>query len=231
MVPPELALHLVRTPHTQNTRSFQIIGVLRIAGGVGALAVLGIVYALNIAGGDANPLNTFGYFTNLTTLLASAVTLASGTVALRNACPPTWLTLARGASASSLLIVAVVYNGLVPGTGSAPPWASFMLHLVFPALTLLDWFFIGDRPRLPWRTLGWALPYPLLWLAVTLIRGLTDGWVPYGFLLPERGPLAIALTSAGLCGALLLASALTWGATRFRGVVAPNESRTQQFPI
>jgi len=59
-----------------------------------------------------------------------------------------------------------------------------------------------------------VLPYPLLWLAVTLLRGATDGWVPYGFLLPDRGPAQLTTTALALLVALLLAAVLTWALSR-----------------
>ena len=54
---------------------------------------------------------------------------------------------------------------------------------------------------------------------VVLLRGATDGWVPYGFLLPERGPGSLALHVVGLFAALLGAGAIVWAASRFRGVI------------
>nr|WP_272914779.1 epoxide hydrolase [Rathayibacter rathayi] len=31
------------------------------------------------------------------------------------------------------------------------------------------------------------MPYPIVWVVVVLVHGATDGWVPYGFPLPENG--------------------------------------------
>lgn len=64
--------------------------------------------------------------------------------------------------------------------------------------------------------MGRAVPYPLLWLIVVLIRGRTDGWVPYGFLLPERGTLSLAMTAAALLATLLAAAVLVRGLSRVR---------------
>lgn len=190
------------------------VGALRVASAALVLATLGIVYGLNAAGGDPRVAHTFGYFTNLTNLLASLVILAAGLATLRGRPSGTPLTIARAAAASCLIIVGLVYNLIVPGTGTAPPWASVVLHAAFPVLVLLDWLLVADRPRLPWRALWWVLPYPLAWLAVTLLRGVTEGWVPYGFLVPSRGAPAIAWTSAGLVAALLAAAALVWAGQR-----------------
>nr|WP_314844312.1 hypothetical protein [uncultured Microbacterium sp.] len=49
---------------------------------------------------------------------------------------------------------------------------------------------------------------------VVLVRGATDGWVPYGFLLPERGFASLAATVAALLVALLAAAAAVWGLSR-----------------
>jgi len=73
---------------------------------------------------------------------------------------------------------------------------------------------VADRPSLPWRRLWLVLPYPVVWLAVVLVRGVTDGWVPYGFLLPERGLPSLVLHVVGLLAALLASGALVWTVSR-----------------
>lgn len=123
---------------------------------------------------------------------------------------------ARGVAASCLIVVALVYNLLVPGTGSAPAWISALLHGVFPVLVVLDWALDRYRVAQPWARIWWVLPYPLLWLTVVLVRGVTDGWVPYGFLLPERGPLSLLLHVVGMLVVLLCAAAFVWGLSRPR---------------
>lgn len=192
------------------------VGATRVGVGVAVLAVLAYAYSLRIAAGDANPFDYFGYFTNQTSLLTSVVLIATGLFAMGDRRVPEWLTLVRGVSTACMLIVGVIYNTLVPGTGSAPPWVNVLLHIVFPLVVALDWMLISDRAPLPWRKLWLVLPYPLLWLSVVLMRGVSDGWVPYGFLLPERGSLSLALHVAGLLAALLIAGALVWAASRVR---------------
>lgn len=193
------------------------IGFGRTGLGAVTIGVLGFAY---LAGGSAdgfNPFNYFGFFTNLTSLATAIVLVAAGVRALSGGPAPGWLVTARAVATACMIVVAVVYNVLVPGTGSAAPWVSAWLHLVFPALVLLDWVLIGDRPPLPWRRVWLVVPYPLVWLAVVLVRGATDGWVPYGFLLPSQGAASLGLHLAGLLGALLLSGMLVWAASRFRG--------------
>jgi len=194
------------------------IGIGRAGSGLVITAVLIYVYALRIAAGDGNPFDYFGYFTNQTSLLTSLVLIATGVLVVVGRRIPPALVLVRGIATAYLLVVAVIYNLLVPGTGSAPPWVSVLLHVVFPVLVALDWLLLGDRPRLPWRRLWLILPYPSLWLIAVLIRGVTDGWVPYGFLLPERGVASLTLHILGLLSAIIGAGALVWTASRSRGL-------------
>ncbi len=194
------------------------MGIGRAASGLLITAVLVYFYAVRIAVGDGNPFDYFGYFTNQTSLLTSLVLLATGVLIVGGRRVPVSLTFLRGIATAYLLVVAVIYNLLVPGTGSAPPWVSALLHVVFPLLVALDWLLIGDRPRLPWRRLWMLLPYPILWLTAVLIRGVTDGWVPYGFLLPERGIASLTVHIVGLLAAIIAAGALVWTASRSRGI-------------
>lgn len=194
--------------------------VLRIAVGVGIIGLLGVTFAGRVEVGDGNPFDFFGYFTNQTSLITSLLLIATGVLSVSGRPAPQWLIVLRAIATSCMIIVGVIYNTLVPGTGSAPPWVSAILHLAFPTYVVLDWLLIGDRRPLPWRGLWLVLPYPLLWMLVVLVRGSTDGWVPYGFLLPERGVAPLALHVVGLLLALIAAATLVWWASRFRGVPA-----------
>lgn len=171
-------------------------------------------YALRVAVGDANPFDFFGYFTNQTASLTALVLIGVGGLALVGRRPPCWLSVAWGAGAACLIVVALVYNLLVPGTGSAPAWVSVVLHIVFPALVVVDVVVSPDHPRLPWNRLWWVLPYPLLWITVVLVRGATDGWVPYGFLLPSRGTPSLVLHVVGILALLVLAATAVWALGR-----------------
>lgn len=190
-----------------------LIGPARITVGVLGIAVLGYAYVLRIAAGDGNPFDYFGYFTNQTTLLTCVVVIVSGTFAVRRRAAPDWLNTLRGMAAAYLIVVGVVYNVLVPGTGTAPAWVSAILHVVLPLVVAMDWVLVPDRSPLPWRRLWLIVVYPLVWVSVVLVRGATDGWVPYGFLLPERGFASLAMHLLGLLTAVVAAGALVWGAS------------------
>lgn len=195
-----------------------IVGTVRVASGTAVIAILAYAYVLRFAAGNANPFDFFGYFTNQTSLIASVALITTGIVTLAGRRVSLALTTLRALATSYLVVVAVVYNLLVPGTGSAPPWVSVILHVLFPLLVALDWVLVGDRARLPWSRLWLLLPYPALWLAVVLTRGVIDGWVPYGFLLPERGIPSLLAHIIGLLATVIAAGALVWAASRLPGV-------------
>lgn len=197
--------------------------------GAAVIGILGYTFILGIPVRGANVFDYFGFFTNLTSLLSAAVLLATGALTLRGAGQPGWLVSVRAAAVASMLVVGLVYNLVVPGTGSAPAWVSVALHTVLPVALLVDWTVVADRPALPWSRLWVVLPYPVIWLTVVLVRGATDGWVPYGFLLPERGVLALTGTVLALLGALLTAGAAVWALSRVGSPSAsPAESRARQ---
>ncbi len=178
--------------------------------------ILLYTYVIGISRQGASLVDYFGYFTNLTSLLTAGILIVTGLISLRGKVVPSPLTSARAVAVACMIIVGIVYNVLVPGTGSAPPWVSATLHTIFPILLVLDWIFVDDRSPLPWRRLWVVLPYPVVWLGVVLVRGATDGWVPYGFLLPERGAASLATHVAGLLLALLASGALVWALSRIR---------------
>jgi hypothetical protein len=190
------------------------VAVARVSVGLVVLGVLTYTFGLLSSTHRISLIDYFGFFTNLTSLLTALVLVATGATALLRRSTPLALTLARAVATACMILVAVIYNLLVPGTGAAPPWVSAVLHVVLPALMLLDWIVIRDHPGIRWRHFWLLLPYPVVWLVVVLIRGVTDGWVPYGFLLPERGWPSILLTSLGLLLALAGAGALVWAVRR-----------------
>ena len=86
---------------------------------------------------------------------------------------------------AAVIIIGTAILGLAGGV--ALPWANTVVHVVLPIYCILDWVLVADRPRLPWKLLAWIVVYPLVWAVVVLVRGATDGWVPYPFLDPQLG--------------------------------------------
>ncbi|MBE1514445.1 Pr6Pr family membrane protein [Nesterenkonia halotolerans] len=141
-----------------------------------------------------NPFNFFGFFTMQSNILLAALLLITAAQELtRRSRRPSWIVPARAAATTYMLIVGIVYNTLLDGLAGGVDlgWANAVLHIVFPLYALADWILFNDRYQLPMQLVWLMLIYPLTWCAVVLIRGATDGWVPYPFLDPATGYVSV----------------------------------------
>lgn len=171
------------------------VGVIRLAMAT-LIAVAIIATFLDTASRAViNPFNFFGYFTMQSNIIFAVVLTVSGILLLRRQAQGPRLSLVRGFATTYILMVGIVYNTLLTGLegGVALEWANWSLHVASPVFALLDWLFISDRHSLTWRAFAGVLIYPSVWAVVVLIRGATDGWVPYPFLDPARGYGTVAL--------------------------------------
>jgi len=168
------------------------IGVAHLAFGLFLLYDIGWQIADKISRDDFEPEHYFFYFTNLTTILTGAILLATGWVMLRRRHDPEVLTAIAWAIVPCSAVTGVVYNYTLRGdTPFGADWVSDVNHVIAPILIVLDWFvlrlFDPGRARLPWRAMGVAFVFPGVWILVTTVRGLADGWWPYPFLDPGTG--------------------------------------------
>ncbi len=158
------------------------------------------------AGGVTHPgvyvVNFFSFFTIESNLIAAAAALI-GFVALLAGSrrDPVWFLVLRLCAATYMATTGIVYNTLLRGIdlpqGSTSPWSNELLHVVAPALMVVDWLFAPGRRPLSFRSIGVVVAFPIVWAAYTLIRGpLTadplrgaSTWYPYPFLDPALSPL------------------------------------------
>lgn len=187
------------------------------------LAILAAIAAnliTEIRSGDFSFLDYFGYFTNQTNLIAAAVLL----LALRSTARdrPLWLELARASVVVYLLIVVAVYWILLWPTidDVAHPWANAIIHVVSGVVVVVDWLLEGPRRPISLRWAWAPALYPLVWLGVVMVRGATDGWVPYPFLDPEDGYGPVVVVLVGIVAVGVIAGAAMFQLTRWR-VVTP----------
>jgi hypothetical protein len=103
--------------------------------------------------------------------------------------------LVRGSAVLHLVITGLVYWALLAGqmTAATIKWQNDVVHGVMPVVLLLDWLLLPPtaRPSAAERGAGAArasrwLAFPLLCLAVSLIRGPIVRWWPYDFLDPRE---------------------------------------------
>lgn len=142
-----------------------------------------------------NPFNFFGYFTMQSNIITAVVLLLAALATLMGRPQSPLLVLARACATTYIVIVGIVYNLLLAGLegGVSLEWANWVLHVAFPIYAALDWILFGDRTALPWNKIWVILIYPVIWIAVVIIRGATDGWVPYPFLDPSTGYGSVAI--------------------------------------
>lgn len=198
----------------------RLVAVLRlVAAGITLVAVTA-TYLDSAARAIVNPFNFFGFFTIQSNVLAAVVLATTAVLTLAGRRAPDALVLARAAVTAYMVVVGVVYNTLLTGVpgGVELAWANTVMHVLFPVYCLLDWALVRDRAAPPWRRLCLVLVYPVLWCAVVLLRGATDGWVPYPFLNPVTGYGSVAFYVFLIAAAFVLAGAGVFALGRLRPV-------------
>ena len=126
----------------------------------------------------------FSYYTNLSNLLAGVVLLWSAWAAPGQQALAVWRLMA----VINMTIVGVVFTALLRNLplGALLPWVNFVLHYLMPCVMVIDWLLWPPRQRLKRSALAACLPFPLLYLGYTLLRGGAYGWYPYPFLNPAK---------------------------------------------
>ncbi|MEX1077488.1 MAG: Pr6Pr family membrane protein [Homoserinimonas sp.] len=138
-----------------------------------------------------NPLaiaNFFSYFTVQSALLVVVVFVLGAVYGLRNELDPLWLDMIRVLATvwvivSGIVFAVILVEGSLRGVPVWAPWSSQLLHFWIPGYALVDWLIAPGRD-VPWRTVGFILVFPLLWVVFTMIRGSYVHWYPYFFLDP-----------------------------------------------
>ncbi|QTX04049.1 Pr6Pr family membrane protein [Agromyces archimandritae] len=194
------------------------LGVTRLV--LAALAIAALVanfrYVLGFRSFAAE--NFFSYFTVQSAFFAIGVLIVSGIRALTGAEQRVWLHALRAAVTSYTLVSGIVF-GIIAAQASTRdyrvdvPWSDVLLHFVVPAALLVDWaiesWLLPHTRPIPRRAVLAAVPFPVVWLVFTLMRGAEVGWYPYFFLDPyEVGGWPGILVYCTLVLAILLA--VTW---------------------
>jgi hypothetical protein len=200
-----------------------LVALARLAVAAPILAAIIATHAEAASRTSVNIFNLYGYFTVQSNLIGVVSLTASAIAVLTRHSDGRALTLVRALATTCLAIVGIVYATLLAPLGAAGGvpllWANVMLHIVSPIAVVLDWLLVGDRARLPLTRLWLILLYPAAWTAVVLVRGATDGWVPYPFLDPGLGYATVALYCLAILVAFTGIGLLTLWASRTRGVI------------
>jgi hypothetical protein len=146
----------------------------------------------------------FSYFTIQSSLINVVILALSGLVAVRREREGAILGVLRASVVSYALVAALVYNLLlreIPEGGYVgTQWPTDVIHVWVPLFLLADWMLSPSRAVLRKRDVFIVIIYPLVWLALTFVRGAVDGWFPYHFLRPggPNGLVGIAVYVLGI---------------------------------
>lgn len=198
----------------------RLFGLLRLAAGLAILAAVIGQFVYTAGRATINPFNFFGYFTIQSNIITMVAFLASAYFILGRKKQPAWVIYLRAVSTTIIVIVGIVYNTLLANASLAGSfdlkWSSNILHVIIPIYALVDWVLFADRKKLPYNRLWVVLIYPITWLVVVLIRGATDGWVPYPFLDPATGYGTVAAYSIGIAVFTVLFGLAVFALSRVR---------------
>lgn len=182
------------------------------------------------------PNEYFVYFTVDTTMIAIVLLALTGASMLRRERDGILLTSAALAVVPLAMVTGIVYNLTLRGRPTEAylgmPWENEVLHVAMPLFLTLDWFAFRlldrGRPALPWRVLLVALVFPVVWVVVTITRGVLTGWYPYPFLEPQAGLAVNALYLGGISVFVVLVTTLGIRVTRLRNAaVTPGSAGTR----
>ena len=159
------------------------------------LALLGSIFwqvADRIRVDRFRPLEYFSYFSIDSSIFAGFVVLFSGLWLLQGKTETERQNVLRLVATVSMVIVGVVYHALLGDSAVAPEdigyeWPripNLVIHTWAPIAIAVDYLISikGAKPKL--RKALWVVFYPLIWLFLSIIRGLADGWWPYWFINP-----------------------------------------------
>ncbi|TDN45817.1 hypothetical protein EDF64_102230 [Curtobacterium flaccumfaciens] len=162
--------------------------------------------------------NFFGYFTIQSNIIIAVAFAATLVLAAQRKRQGVGLSVFRGAATVYIATTGIVYNTLLTSVDvqTSVQWSNDILHKIMPLYAVLDWLLFSDRARLVFRHIWWFLLYPAVWTIVILIRGATDGWVPYPFLNPDLGYGVVAWYCLGVAASIVLLGVLVVGMSRLR---------------
>ncbi len=188
----------------------QIKLVTRMIGASLAWAALITKFNLVVTSADhatvaAAVIHYFGFFTHLTNILV-ALAFTASILRPNNSFRRFFERPAvRGAIALYILVVAVVYEVLLAHQSNHQGVAALtsgLLHIVIPALYLLDWVLFARKKPMRYTDIPYWLIYPFLYAILSIAKGMVLGTYPYSFL--DAGELGFAALGINILGFVVL---------------------------
>lgn len=113
-----------------------------------------------------------------------------------------WIALMRGVNVATLLGMSVLFLGIYGPVVITDPAqlnpTSVFLHVVIPALAVIEWIVFPPEHRATIRGVFLVMAFPVLWFIFTNVRGAVTGRYVYEFLDPSgpsgpQGPAAMTV--------------------------------------
>jgi hypothetical protein len=194
----------IEAPAISLTSGRRISGVLKLVASAVLISALATQIVDLIVHDALVPTEYFAYFTIESSFFNILVLSIGGVFALRQQVDSAGFTMVRISILTYAVVTGAVYNLLLrggpPGDYVGPQWPNEVMHVWIPLFILADWLLAPGRPAIKWSTIWLVVSYPVVWAAVTLLRGAGTGWYPYPFLEPNgpTGYLSVVEYIAGL---------------------------------
>jgi hypothetical protein len=197
------------------------LSVLAVAGW---FALIGQFYLIIITKQASIPeiiIRYFTFFTILTNILiavaSTAILLAPGSGWGKFFSKVTTLT----AITVNIVIVGATYNAILRfiwNPQGLQRVVDELLHLIIPVLFILFWLIFVPKRRLKWDNILLWMIYPLVYLAIILLRGAFSDYYPYPFLdVNKLGYPHALLNCLGIAVAFIIVSILFIGIDKLMG--------------
>lgn len=190
----------------------------------GWFALIGQFYLIIISKQASIPeiiIRYFTFFTILTNILiavgSTAILMVPGSPWGKFFSKATTLT----AITVNIVIVGATYNAILRyiwNPQGLQRVVDELLHLIIPILFLLFWLIFVPKGRLKWSNIWLWTIYPLVYLAVILVRGIFSGYYPYPFVdVTKLGYPQTLLNCLGIAIAFIIISLVFVGIGKLTG--------------
>ena len=170
-----------------------LLGPLRLA--IGFSLIGSVVWQVTdrLANGVFRPTEYFAYFSIVSAIVAGLYLITTGLGLLIKLDDTKWVEIARLSLTVAMIVVGVVYhllladvaNDVRDGDYAWPVLPNEIIHTYAPALILIDYLISIKAFRIRMKAALWVAVFPLIWLVLSVIRGIATNWWPYWFLNPN----------------------------------------------
>lgn len=185
------------------------LGSLRLVIGLSLIGSVVWQVSDRMANNVFRPTEYFAYFSIVTAIVAGLYLITTGIGLYIKIEDTKWVEIARLSLTVSMIVVGVIYhllladvaNDVRDGDYAWPVLPNQIIHTFAPILVFLDYLLSVKAFKVRIRAALWVAVFPLIWLVLSVIRGISTNWWPYWFLNPNG--------EAGLVGMLGYVFAIT----------------------